>query len=170
VEAIIVIEIDEDGKEWFGYSFGSEETDYAVVISVFLGNVQYLEWFFRQIVDKSKQQTLAWQLHYIFDLLPNELERTITDDRSCLIHDIVRTRNRYAHGKFEEATPAINRVHTLSLKVAALLDFAERVSTKHPHETLLMTGYGSPYLLEKLGQSDADNGRVAQVSISKFSH
>jgi hypothetical protein len=42
MEGIIVFEIDEDGKEGFGYSFSSEETDHADVISTFAGNVQYL--------------------------------------------------------------------------------------------------------------------------------
>jgi hypothetical protein len=38
-----MFEYDENGKEWFGYTFSSEESDHAAVVSVFLGNVQYLE-------------------------------------------------------------------------------------------------------------------------------
>ena len=149
-----MFEIDEDGKEWFGYSFSSEETDHAAVISTFTGNVQYLEWFYRQIVGKLKRLTLAEQLHYVFDLLPNEAQRAITDDRLSLVRDIVRTRNRYSHGKFEEATPDIARVHTLSLKIAALLSFAERVHEGRPDEALSLARGRSPYIQGKLGQTD----------------
>lgn len=149
-----MFEIDEDGKEWFGYAFSSEETDDAIVIGTFTGNVQYVEWFFRQIVGKSQRRTLAEQLHYLFALLPNEAEEAITDDRQSLVREIVRTRNRYAHGKFEESTPAIARVHTLSLKIAALLSFAERVHEGHPDEVLSMARSGSPYMRGKLGQTD----------------
>ncbi len=149
-----MFEIDEDGKEWFGYSFSSEETDHAAVISTFTGNVQYLEWFFRQIVGKSKQLTLAEQLHYVFNLLPKEAQRAITDDQLSLVRDIVRTRNRYSHGKFEEAAPNIARVHTLSLKIAALISFADRVHEGHPDEALALARGGSPYIQGKLGQTD----------------
>jgi hypothetical protein len=154
MEGIIVFEIDEDGKEWFGYSFSSEETDHVAVISIFTGNVQYLEWFFRQILGKSKRLSLAEQLHYVFDLLPNEAQRAITDDRLSLVRDIVRTRNRYSHGKFEKAIPDIARVHTLSLKIAALLSFAERVHEGRPDEALSLARGGSPYIQAKLGQTD----------------
>jgi hypothetical protein len=154
MERIIMFEIDEDGKEWFGYSFSSEETDHADVISTFTGNVQYLEWFFRQIVGNSKRLTLAEQLHYFFDLLPKEAQRAITDDRLSLVRDIVRTRNRYSHGKFEEATPDIARVHTLSLKIAALLSFAEQVPEGRRDVALSLARGGSPYIQGKLGQTD----------------
>lgn len=153
-KGITVFEIDEDGKEWFGYAFSSEESDHEAVISTFVGNVQYLEWFFRQIASKSKRRTLAEQLHYLFDLLPYEAERAITDDRPSLVRDIVRTRNRYSHGKFEEDAPATSRVHTLSLKIAALLSFAERIHDGHPDEAVSSARGGSPYLRGKLGQSD----------------
>lgn len=66
-----MFEYDEDGKEWFGYTFSSEESDHAAVVSVFLGNVQYLEWFFRHIKNAPKKLTLAEQLNYLFDLLPD---------------------------------------------------------------------------------------------------
>lgn len=149
-----MFEIDEDGKEWFGYAFSSEESDHEVVTNTFIGNVQYLEWFYRQIASKSKKRTLAEQLHYLFDLLPNEAERAITDDRLSLVRDIVKTRNRYSHGKFEEDTPSISRVHTLSLKVAALLSFAERVNDGHPDEAVSLARRCSSYIKGKLGQSD----------------
>ena len=149
-----MFEIDEDGKEWFGYSFSPEETDHAAVISTFTGNVQYLEWFFRQIVGKSKRLTLAEQLHYVFDLLPNEAQGAITDDRLSLVRDIVRMRNRYSHGKFEEGAPDIARIHTLSLKIAALLSFAERVQEGRPDEALSLARGGSPYIRGKLAQTD----------------
>jgi hypothetical protein len=154
MKEIIVFEIDEDGKEWFGYGFSSEESDHEAVISAFVGNVQYLEWFYRQIASKSEKRTLAEQLHYLFDLLPHEAERAITDNRLSFVRDVVRTRNRYAHGKFEEDAPAISRVHTLSLKTAALLSFAERVHEEHPDEAVALARGGSPYLRGKLGQSD----------------
>jgi hypothetical protein len=125
-----------------------------VVIATFSGNVQYLEWFFRQIAGKSKRHTLAQQLQYVFDLLPNEAEKAITDDRPALIRDIVRTRNRYAHGMFEDAAPLIKRIHTLSVKVAALLSFAERANEGHPDEALSMARDGSPYLRGKLQETD----------------
>jgi hypothetical protein len=149
-----MFEYDEDGKEWFGYTFSSEKSDQAAVVSVFLGNVQYLEWFFRQINTTAKKLTLAEQLNYLFDLLPYDAERAITDDRLSLVKDIVRVRNRYAHGKFEEAAALIERVHTLSVKVAALLSFAERTHEGFPNEVLEMAKRGSPYLRGKLGQTD----------------
>ena len=149
-----MFEIDEDGKEWIGYVFSSEESDHEAVTSSFVGNVQYLEWFYRQIASKSKKRTLDQQLHYLFDLLPNEAERAITDDRRSLIRNIVKIRNRYSHGKFEEDAPAISRVHTLSLKIAALISFAERVHEGYPDEAVSLARGGSPYLREKLGQSD----------------
>lgn len=80
-----MFEYDEDGKEWFGYTFSSEESDHAAVVSVFLGNVQYLEWFFRHIKNAPKRLTLAEQLDYLFDPLPDGAERAITDDRFSLI-------------------------------------------------------------------------------------
>jgi hypothetical protein len=149
-----MFEYDEDGKEWFGYSFSSEESDHTAVVSVFLGNVQYLEWFFRHIKNAPKKLTLARQLDYLFDLLPDGAERAITDDRVSLIRAIVRVRNRYAHGKFEEAAASIKRVHTLSVKVAALLSFAERAHEGFPNEVIEMAKRGSPYLRGKLGQTD----------------
>jgi hypothetical protein len=149
-----VFEIDEDGNEWFGYAFGSEESDHEVVTNTFVGNVQYLEWFYRQIAGKSKKRTLAEQFHYIFDLLPSEAERAITDDRLSLVREIVKTRNRYSHGKFEEDAPAISRVHTLSLKIAALLFLAERVRDGYRDEAVSLARRGSPYIRKTLGQSD----------------
>ncbi len=98
-----MFEYDEDGKEWFGYTFSSEEGDPTMLVGVFQGNVQYLEWSFRKINPSAKRFTLAEQLHYLFDLLPGDAKDAITDDRPSLIKDIVRVRNRYAHGKFEEA-------------------------------------------------------------------
>lgn len=151
----MTFETDENGTEWFGYAFSCEETDHATVIGTFTGNMQYLEWFFRQIAGNSKQRTLADQLHFLFDLLPKEAERAITDDRPSLVREIVRTRNRYAHGKFEEVTPDIARVHTLSLKVAALLSFAEQVHDGQLEAALSMARGGSPYLRGKLGETDA---------------
>jgi hypothetical protein len=149
-----MFEYDDDGEELIGYTFGCEETDIAAVISALTGNVQYLEWFFRQIVGKSKVHTLAEQLNYLFELLPLEAERAITDQRSSLIRDIVRTRNRYAHGKFEEPAPPIERVYTLSIKVAALLCYSEQVHERHPEQAVSMARTASPYLRAKLSETD----------------
>lgn len=149
-----MFEIDEDGKEWFGYSFSSEESDHEAITNAFVGNVQYLEWFYRQIASSFKKRTLADQIHYLFGLLPNEVERAITDDRVSLVRDVVRIRNRYSHGRFEDDAPDISRVHTLSLKVAALLSLAERVHEGHPEEAVSLAQRGSPYLRGKLGQTD----------------
>jgi hypothetical protein len=149
-----VFEYDDDGKEWIGYTFGCEETDHVAVINALTGNVQYLEWFFRQIVGKSKLPSLAEQLNYLFELLPSEAESAITDQRSCLIRDIVQTRNRYAHGKFEEPAPSIERVYTLSIKVAALLCYAELVHEGHPDQAVSMAATASPYLRAKLSETD----------------
>jgi hypothetical protein len=151
---MLMIEYDDEGNEWFGYAFSSEENDPAAVISVFLGSIQYAEWSFRQIVSKPRQCSLASQLQHLFDLLPNEAERAITDDRSSLIGEIVRTRNRYAHGKFDEAPPSTTRVHTLSLKVAALLSFSQSVHEGRPDDALSMAKSGSPYLRQQLEQTD----------------
>lgn len=124
------------------------------LMTTLVGNVQYAEWFFRQVTGTSKRVSLAEQLHYLFNLLPAEAERTITDDRVGLIRQVVGTRNRHAHGKFEETQTSTPRVHTLSVKIAALLSFAERVHEGHPDEALLMARGGSPYLRKQLGQSD----------------
>jgi hypothetical protein len=77
-------------------------------------------------------------LDYLFDLLPDGAERAITDDRFSLIRAIVRVGNRYAHGKFEEAAASIERIHTLSVKVAALLSFAEGTHEGFPNEVIEM--------------------------------
>jgi len=37
-----MIEFDDDGKEWFGYSSGGE-TEPAAAVADFTGNVQYVE-------------------------------------------------------------------------------------------------------------------------------
>jgi hypothetical protein len=150
-----MFEYDEDGKEWFGYTFSSEEGDPTVVVGVFQGNVQYLEWLFRKINPSAKMFTLAEQLHYLFDLLPGDAKDAITDDRPSLIKEIVRVRNRYAHGKFEEAAVSSARIHTLSVKVAVLLSFAERTHEGFLDEVLQMAKRGSPYLRAKLQQTDA---------------
>jgi hypothetical protein len=108
----------------------------------------------RQIASKAKRCSLASQLQHLFALLPNEAERAITDDRSSLIGEIVRARNRYAHGKFDEAPPSTARVHALSLKVAALLSFSQSVHEGRPDDALSMARSGSPYLRRHLEQTD----------------
>jgi hypothetical protein len=75
-----MIEHDENGEEWFGYTFSSEDKDPAAVMSTFTGNVQYVEWFFRQIVGKPKQSILSEQLKHLFDLLLKQAERARTDE------------------------------------------------------------------------------------------
>jgi hypothetical protein len=154
LDGVIMIEYDENGEEWFGYTFSSEQTDPTTVIEVFRGNVQYAEWFVRQISNKSKQLPLAAKLQYLFDLLPGEAVGAITDDQPALIREIIRARNRYAHGKFEEAAPSTTRLHTLSVKVAALISFAERVHEGHPNDAIAMAQGGSPYIRSQLGQTD----------------
>jgi hypothetical protein len=54
----------------------------------------------------------------------------------------------------EDAAPSIKRIHTLSVKVAALLSFAERANEGHPDEGLSMARDGSPYLRGKLQETD----------------
>ncbi len=39
-----MVEIDDDGTEWFGYTFNSNNGDPLVVTENFLGNIQYAEW------------------------------------------------------------------------------------------------------------------------------
>ena len=139
-----MFEIDEDGNEWIGYTFGSDgEPD--EVTETFLGNVQYAEWLFRKLSGKRGRTTLEAKLNYLFALLPQGVERAVTDSRPSLVRDIVRTRNRFAHGLFEQARPATSRVHTLSIKVAALLSFAERVYEGEPDAVMEMAQRGSPY-------------------------
>jgi hypothetical protein len=146
-----MIEYDRDGKEWFGFTLSSEGKDPERVISIFLGNIQYVEYRYRQIVSKQRS-SLATQLQGLFELLPNEAQRSITDDRSSLIAEIVRIRNRYAHGKFEEATPSIARVHTLSVKVAVLLSFLH-YPVDDPSDAL-WTQPASPLLQQQLDETD----------------
>ena len=68
-----MIEYDDDGKEWFGYTLSSEGKDPEKVISIFLGNVQYVEYRYRQIVS-NQRCSLATQLQGLFELLPNEAQ------------------------------------------------------------------------------------------------
>lgn len=148
-----MFEIDEDGTEWIGYTFGSDdEPDKAT--ENFLGNVQYAEWLFRKLSSKKGRTTLEAQLNYLFALLPQGAERAITDDRLTLVRDIVKTRNRFAHGVFEQARPATNRIHALSIKVAALLSFAEMVSEGEPESVMEMAQRGSPSLRKVLAETD----------------
>jgi hypothetical protein len=149
-----MIEYDENGEQWFGYTFSSEDTDPGEVMKIFIGNVQYAEWLFRQVSGTSKRTSLADQLHHLFNLLPTEAEG-ITDDRIALIRQVVSTRNRHAHGKFEETQPPTPRVHTLSVKIAALLSFAEMVHEGHSDEAVSMARRGSPYIRQQLVQTDS---------------
>lgn len=150
-----MFEIDENGEEWIGYTFSSGEADPAKVIENFLGNVQYLEWFYRQLTGKSKKlPSLGDQIRFLFELLPPEGQRSITDNREGLVVAIVRTRNRFAHGKFEQSAPSIQRIHNLSVKVAALLFLAEKVHEGDVDGALTMARDGSPYLREQLGKTD----------------
>ncbi len=155
-----MIEYDDDGKEWFGYTLSSEGNDPEGVISTFLGNVQFLEYRYRQIVS-NRQCSLATQLQGLFELLPNEAQKSLTDDRSSLIAEIVRIRNRYAHGKFEEATPSIARVHTLSTKIGVLLSFLE-YPVDDPRDAL-WNKPASPFLQRQLEQTDIPAGNRATV-------
>jgi hypothetical protein len=154
-----MIEYDDDGKERFGYTLSSEGKDPEKVISIFLGNVQYVEYRYRQIVS-NQRCSLATQLQGLFELLPNEAQRSLTDDLSSLIAEIVRIRNRYAHGKFEEPTPSIARVHTLSIKVAVLLSFLE-YPVDDPSNAL-WTKRANPFL-QRLEQTDVPAGNRATV-------
>lgn len=155
-----MIEYDDDGKEWFGYTLSSEGKDPEKVISIFLGNVQYVEYRHRQIVS-NQRCSLATQLQGLVELLPNEAQRSLTNDRSSLIAEIVRIRNRYAHGKFEEPTPSIARVHTLSIKVAVLLSFLE-YPVDDPSDAL-WTKRANPFLQRQLEQTDVPAGNRAAV-------
>jgi hypothetical protein len=108
-----MIEYDDDGKEWFGYTLSSEAKDPERVIAVFLGNVQYVEFRYRQ------------------------------------------------HGKFEEDTPSIARVHTLSVKVAVLLSFLE-YPVDDPSDAL-WTRHASPFLQRQLDQTDVPAGNRSTI-------
>ena len=130
------------------------------MISIFLGNVQYVEYRYRQIVS-NQRRSLATQLQGLFELLPNEAQRSLTDYRSSLIAEIVRIRNRYADGKFEETTPPIARVHTLSIKVAVLLSFLE-YPVDDPSDAL-WTKRANPFLQRQLEQTDVPAGNRATV-------
>ena len=148
-----MFEVDEEGNEWIGYTFGSDDEPDKVTDN-FLGNVQYAEWLFRKLSGKRGRTTLEAQLNFLFALLPQGVERAVTDSRPTLVLEIVRTRNRFAHGLFEQARPATSRVLTLSIKVAALLSFAERASEGESEAVREMAQRGSPYLRKVLGETD----------------
>ena len=111
-----MIEIDENGKEWFGYTIGGgERKNPESVVNAFTGNMHYLEWFVRNQEARGRFP-LAKQIRFLFEQLPVECVNAITDDRENLIRELVRLRNRYAHGLYEDEAPAIERLQVLSVK------------------------------------------------------
>ena len=149
-----MIEIDEQGKEWFGYSVGGGDLkDPVSVVDTFVGNLHYVEWFFRQ-QEGPKQRTLATQLGILFDRLPAQCEIAITDDRASLIRELVHLRNRYVHAKYEEEAPSLNRLQTLSIKVAALISCADMTYQDRAADAVEMTKTMSTYLKRKFAESD----------------
>lgn len=161
-----MFEVDDDGTEWIGYSFGSDDDDPQKIQEAFLGNVQYAEWFFRKSSKKRGRTALDRQLHYLFEQLPPGTEVAITDDRDNLIREIVRVRARFAHGQFEQQRPSSNRMHTLSIKVAALLSFVETSQEGHTETVLKMARGGSPYLRKILSESDTNNAQLSSTYAS----
>ena len=103
----------------------------------------------------------------LFDRLPAECEIAITDDRASLIRELVHLRNRYVHGKYEEEAPSLNRLQTLSIKVAALISCADMTYEDRAADAVEMTKTMSTYLKRKVAESDRP---ATAVTAPKLAH
>lgn len=144
----------EDGQEWFGYGFMSDHSDPNKVESQFMENIQFLEYYCRNIGLGKKGMTLAKKISALFDRLPSDCEGAITDHRGGMIREVVDFRNRAAHGIYDLPRPTPERLLALSIKLAALLSLNDTFDDNGPDAALQMSKKGSPYLLKMLVLSD----------------
>lgn len=144
----------EDGQEWFGFGFMTDDSDPNEVERQFVENIQYLEYYARKLGLEKKGMTLARRISALFDRLPARCEGSVTDCREGMIKDVVAFRNRVAHGKYDSPRPTVQRLLTLSIKLAALLSLNDRLDDGGPDAALYLSKKGSPFLLKMLASSD----------------
>jgi hypothetical protein len=144
----------EDGQEWFGYGFISDHSDPNEVECQFMKNIQYLEYYCRNIGLRKKGMTLAKKISALFDRLPSDCESSITDHRERMIREVVDFRNRAAHGIYDLPRPVPERLLALSIKLAALLSLNDMLDDNGPDAASQLSKRGSPYLLKMLAFSD----------------
>jgi hypothetical protein len=147
----------EDGQEWFGFGFMSDDSDPNEVERQFVENIQYLEYYSRSIGLEKKGMTLAKRIAALFDRLPSDCEGSLTDHREGMIRDVVDFRNRAAHSKYDSPRPIVQRLLALSIKLAALLSLNDRLDDGGPDAALQLSKKGSPFMLKMLAQSDRPN-------------
>lgn len=144
----------EDGKEWFGYGFISDDSDPAEIERQFMENVQFLEYRCRELGLERRGMILAKKISTLFDQLPSDCEGAITDHREGMIREVVDFRNRTAHGRYDSPRPTPGRLLVLSIKVAALLMLNDTLEESGPVAASEMSKRGSPYLKKMLASSD----------------
>lgn len=144
----------EDGQEWFGFGFMTDDGDPNEVERQFVENIQYLEYYVRNLGLEKKGMTLARRIAALFDRLPSECEGSITDYREGMIKEVVAFRNRAAHGKYDSPRPTVQRLLALSVKLAALLSLNDTLDDGGPDAALQSSKKGSSFLLKTLASSD----------------
>lgn len=144
----------EDGQEWFGYGFMSDHSDPNEVERQSRDNIQFLEYYSRNIGLDKKGMTLARKISALFDRLPFDCEGAITDHRDGVIREVVSFRNRAAHGKYDSSRPTSERLLSLSIKIAVLLSLNDVLDESGPDAALKSSKKWSPYLLKMLALSD----------------
>jgi hypothetical protein len=151
----------EDGKEYFGYGFMSDRSDQNEVERQFMENIQYLEYHCRELGLDKRGMTLATKISALFDRLPPDCENTITDHREGMIKEVVRFRNRTAHGDYDSPRPASKRLLALSIKIASLLTLNDALDDSGPQAASELSKKASPFLRSMLGLSDRPNSAGA---------
>lgn len=146
--------VKETPDEWFGFETLSEDSEPVEIEKAFLDNVRYAEFACRERGLDKKHRSLALRLAALFDELPPECQFTITDVRDAMIRDIVRARNRYAHGLYETKPFTNERLLVLSIKVAALLYCSEDLRHEGATAAIRRISQNSPYKNKMLSRSD----------------
>lgn len=145
---------------WFGYGFLGSHSTAKEIEDQFIENLRFAEFWCRRLGLAKKRVTLAARLSTLFDELPVECQRVITDNRHALIQEIVRTRNRFVHGDFFSPRVSDHRLHVLSIKLATLLLFSDVLHDYGTDMVLKLSLNGSPYLRGQLAQSDQPQSGV----------
>jgi hypothetical protein len=89
--------MDSAEQEWFGYGFigrGHTAKEMRINSSKTFASLSF------GANGEGFQKTLASRLSALFNELPANCQRAITDDRNALISEIVYARNRFAHGDY----------------------------------------------------------------------
>jgi hypothetical protein len=71
----------EDGKEWWSFGFGDENSEPGELERQFMENMQYVEHYCRTLGLARRGVTLAQMISALFDRLPPGSGDSITDDR-----------------------------------------------------------------------------------------